>query len=251
MDQLLSVQGSEGGGCSDNKDHRTSVLMGCPVNNRRWILGDWFRYAIASAEKADVDLSFAFVVPEGSDDLDVINEFTDHERHLVLSQEGPSLERRWNAPEYFRMVDLRNQLLNVARSVEPDFLLSVDSDILLHEDAISSLIETYESQDCIAVGGKCYLDFSTVFFPSYAKWTGQTYSRKDFFGVAKVDVLMAIKLMSPVAYNVDYVFHSQGEDFGWSKEAQKCGALVWDGRIANKHVMRERDRGKVDKRCGF
>lgn len=251
MDNVLSVRSGEGDGCTNDQDRRTTILMGCPVNNRAWILGDWFRYAIASAEKADVDLAFAFVVPFNSEDLEVISEQLGYDRHLILSSEDPKEKRSWNADGFSKMVELRNQLLGVARSVKPDFFLSVDSDILLHEDAISNLLETYETEDCIAVGGKCYLDFSTVFHPNYAKWTGQTFSRGDFFGVARVDVLMAIKLMSPAAYNVDYTFHRQGEDFGWSEEARKCGPLVWDGRIVSKHVMRPRDLEKIDVRCGY
>jgi hypothetical protein len=63
---------------------------------------------------------------------------------------------------------------------------------------------------------------------------------------------LAIKLMSPRAYNIDYRFHHQGEDIGWSVAATEKGLkLGWDGRICSKHVMAADQLQLVDPRCGY
>lgn len=226
------------------------LLVGCPVSNRSWILDDWFKHVIEAAR--DHELEFVFVVPEMDiEDIAIIDNYGGFTRHLIVSDEDTYTNREWNGTRYEAMANLRNNLLDGVRQVEPDLFLSLDSDILLHPDAINNLIETYENNECIAVGGKAYLDIRSKFFPSYSKWTGQTYHRPDFDEIMQVDILMAVKLMDPTAYWIDYKMHLNGEDFGWSVEAAKHGRLLWDGRITNKHVMRPEDKDKIDSRCGF
>ena len=226
------------------------LLVGCPVSNRSWILDDWFKHVVAAAK--DYELEFIFLIPEMDiEDLAILDNYTDYTRHLIISDEDSYVNRSWNGERYEVMANLRNNLLDGVRQIEPDLFLSLDSDILLHPDGISNLIETYQNNDCIAVGGKTYLDFTSKFYPSYSKWTGQTYHRPDFSGIMQVDILMAIKLMGPDAWSIDYQMHRNGEDFGWSVEAAKHGRLMWDGRITNKHVMRPEDKDKIDPRCGF
>jgi hypothetical protein len=76
--------------------------------------------------------------------------------------------------------------------------------------------------------------------------------RVDGRGCHKADVIMAVKLMSPAAYNVDYEVHRQGEDIGWSIAARKKGVkLGWDGRTVSKHLMTKDALDKIDKRVGF
>ena len=76
--------------------------------------------------------------------------------------------------------------------------------------------------------------------------------RPDCLGVIPVDVIMAIKLMTPEALQEDYCFDTNGEDIGWSKSATAQGLkLAFDGRVCSKHVMRPGQLEKLDPRCGF
>ena len=63
---------------------------------------------------------------------------------------------------------------------------------------------------------------------------------------------MAIKMMSPKAYNIDYESHIHGEDLGWSKAVKNAGGqMLWDGQVASKHVMNMKMFDVVDKRVGY
>jgi hypothetical protein len=71
-------------------------------------------------------------------------------------------------------------------------------------------------------------------------------------GCFPVGVIMAIKLMTPPAYNVDYEWNHQGEDIGWSLAALARGLkLGWDSRTTTKHVFYPHLLDEVDPRCGY
>ena len=157
--------------------------------------------------------------------------------------------RDWNNDRYERMTFLRNQLLGTVREYNPDYFLSLDSDIFIAEDSLVTLFESIENFD--AVGGKCYMSPGTR-APSYAMMPHTTLLRPDSSEVMEVEIIMAMKLMKPSAYKVDYVTHYHGEDIGWSLECKVAGLrLGWDGRITNKHCMDKSDVLVVDPRCGY
>lgn len=90
--------------------------------------------------------------------------------------------------------------------------------------------------------------------PSYAMMKRHSTGllRSDSTNVMPVDVIMAIKLMTPEAYNINYEMQRHGEDIGWSLACKTAGLkLGWDGRQANKHVMDVDALGEVDDRVGF
>jgi hypothetical protein len=139
------------------------------------------------------------------------------------------------------------------RSVNPHYFLSVDSDVFLHPQAVALMGETIERYD--AVGGKCYMSPEGTWAPSYAMLNhgAESLYRPDQHGsVFTVDVIMALKLMSPAAYGINYRYHQQGEDIGWSIECKRAGLrFAWDGRVISKHAMSPEAAEMVDVRCGF
>ncbi len=148
------------------------------------------------------------------------------------------------------MVLLRNTLLERVRQLAPEHYWSVDSDILVAEETLVSALEARERFD--AVGSKCYMTTKGTMAPSYGMLNGHGIRRPDSTGCFKVDAIMAVKLMNPDAYNVDYSVHRQGEDIGWSKDARKRGVkLGWDGRTISKHLMTKESIHRVDDRVGF
>ncbi len=176
---------------------------------------------------------------------------------FVDDSNGPPIgvERNWGkVPDRIqRIAELRNLMLGAVRQQAPDLFLSVDSDVLLHPDQLANMVSCLDRFD--AVGGKCYLNIRGTKDPSYAlinKSTG-AMRRPDFFGVIKADVIMAIKLMTPAAYTIDYGGGDRrGEDLIWSRRARAAGVrLGFDGRAVAKHVMEPDQRDAYDKRCGF
>lgn len=96
--------------------------------------------------------------------------------------------------------------------------------------------------------GKAYMSKAGVANPSYANFNKQgSLVRSDSCGVFPVDVIMAIKLMKPSAYNVDYKPARQGEDIGWSLHCKEKGLkLGWTGEVTSRHVMSKKDLDKND-----
>jgi hypothetical protein len=142
--------------------------------------------------------------------------------------------------------------LKMVRELEPTLFLSLDSDIFLHRDALKMLVEGVPRFS--AVGGKAYMTPTSTMFPSFMNFPRQgAIERYDHAsGPVPVDVIMACKLMTSAAYNIDYVYHDQGEDIGWSLACKAAGLqLGWDGRVTNKHAMAPEMVSIIDERVGF
>ena len=237
-----------------------SLLIGGPVWKRNWILPTWFEHVEAAAERAEVTPSYLFITDKSLDphSVAVIEDEAfrrDRDFEVIHFPQGDRPDRRdWPVKgRKETMVALRNLLLARVREIGPDFFLSLDSDILLHPDAISSLMQDAARFD--AIGGKCFMTVTGTNYPSCARVNehGLLHEREDAEGSAfPMQVIMAIKLMRSTAYNIDYVYHPKGEDVGWSLECEKAGLkLGWDCKVCSKHVMGEQWFGKFDDRCGF
>lgn len=236
------------------------LIIGCPVRDRAWVLPQWFEHvdvAMARVEAQygpDVDYEYAFVIGSCSDNTPALIAATN--ARVLHTAEGdiPVSDRRWTTERFSDLVTARNGLLQIVRYEQPDFFVSVDSDILLHPNAIVNLLESYWGHEgWSAVGGKLYMTPSGTHTPSYAfnKAAGGL-AREDSDGVFEAQIIMALKLMDEDAYNVDYVHSEKGEDVGWSLACHTQGLRFgWDGRVTNKHVMLKRQLHEVDARVGF
>lgn len=224
------------------------LLIGAPVLRREWIIRHWKDH-IKKAIPEGMPYGFVMVGAKGDPTLEA---FDSSDRIHIRYVDEPREEdkRKWNIERYDRMAELRNIMLEEVRVIAPEYFLSLDTDILLHPDGIKTLFTCINEAD--AVGGKCYLSERGRSCPSYAYLSPHGLRRKDTQNVIMPDVIMAIKLMTPKAYNVDYMSNKWGEDIGWSVAAKGKGlSLAWDGRVTNKHVMRPELLDKVDFRAGF
>lgn len=246
---------------------RRTLIVGCPVRGRHWILDTWDRHVRAAvAELTDVDLiGYQFVA--GVDDqptLDILASWTEGRGLVeVRTVEEPERidTRSWTLDRLAHMVGLRNALLHDVRRRGPDLFLSLDADMLLAPSALAQIIATYvdhRDEDVWAVGGKAHMlgGGHDRTHPSYGirypDTRNLTFTRGDSDQVVPVDVIMGIKLMGPEAFNVDYAYSKYGEDIGWSMAiAAAGGRLMWDGRTANKHVTEYPWLYLTDPRVGF
>lgn len=232
----------------------TRVIIGCPVRQRNWVLPIWREYALQSKPE-NVDLSFAFVV--GVDDHETIDLLSSWPDTSLIPVEEPELKfnRDWgDKSRYHHMVYVRNTLLSYIRMKRPDFFFSLDSDILVGRDTLSQLIDTSRNRDFDGVAGLTFLDRADKTCTNAANFVNNKsfYKRVVSNGVHPVDIIMAVKLMNPNAYSIDYSYNKFGEDVGWSKNAKEAGlTLGMDGRSPNKHIMKIDDLERIDKRVGW
>jgi hypothetical protein len=219
----------------------------------------WLTHTALAADMAGVDVEYVFVGAKDDPTREVIEQHCTTKFTYVDTQERVEPERnhKWSPTEYRHMVSMRNFLLGAVRQTEPDYFLSLDSDILLHEDALANMIETIQS-GWDAVGGKTWMTESRDACSYIMLINSHGMIRPDVDHVIPVDVIMAIKLMSPTALAVNYVFDPDGEDVGFSRACTRQGLkLAFDGRVCSRHVMYQRDRQgllwseTIDPRCGF
>lgn len=231
------------------------LVVGCPVRQREWIIRDWAVHLAAACWHAGIE-DHEIVAVGHRDDV-TIKALRCQSRPLhVVEVDEPAAadERDWTAPgRYEHMARLRNLLLGRVRELEPEYFLSLDSDILIHPLALASMGKLLHERSFGAVGGKAHMKPHGRRAPSYASLTAAGgLLRFDSSGQFPVDVIMAIKLMTPAAYHVDYVEDGRAEDVGWSKAARAAGlTLGWDGTHTSKHVMTPEMLHEVDERCGY
>lgn len=231
------------------------AVIGCPVVNRAWILPLWKDH-VEAAIPYGWEHYFIFVVPSwDTDTLDILSTWKNTKIILSDETERPDVRNWANTDSYYLMSALRNRILREVRTYKPDVYISLDSDILVQDLTFSLMKDTMDRFSANAVGGYTFLDPMDPTCSNIAMWQDPTMSsfrRIVGNGTCKVDVIMAIKMMDNLAYNVNYEHHTMGEDFGWSKAAKLAGVEIYmDGRSPAKHVMHREYLEIVDKRVGF
>lgn len=230
------------------------IAIGCPVAHRSWVLDAWFDHIFEACDNAEVEPQFVFAGdPERDRSFQVIERRAPDAIVTVTPNTKGDDTRIWDYPRYVTMAKVRNQVLDAVRDLGPSFYLSIDSDILLHPDALNLLLTNMETDPWAAIGSRCYMTTTGRNCPSWGRLSSRgELQRQDSDGYFPVQIIMAIKLMRPCAYEVDYQPHMQGEDIGWSLACQQAGlTLAWDGRLVSKHVLQPYLLNHLDPRVGY
>lgn len=239
----------------------TNLVVGCPLMKRGWVLPTWFHHVMRSCDNALLSPEFVFVVPRDDDDsLDAL----ERAKHTygrpidtILTDE-PVVDHNhhWMSERYHQMVILRNLLLQRVRQMAPIYFWSLDSDLLPAEEALSDTLGVLEKDHFDAVGMLAYMTPLGTDIASKGSLQKNRLTNRKHLETAPpsypVDVIMASKVMTSPAYRVDYIYHSDGEDVGWSLTCKEAGLkLGWNSRAACKHVMKKQELSRLDPRVGF
>lgn len=235
------------------------VLISLPIYKRNWILPYWFK----AIEQQDINLSeigFSFQVAPYKEDKEthhaLMDWFESHPQVACFAMNTlPSIDhhhhdngkRVWDVEAYTKMSRMRNALLDLGTSLDPDYYFSLDSDIILERPTtISSLIELAEP-GC-AVSPLMYMRHFGISYPSVMSWVnepgGKAFRHLDSYKIGTVfqsDIIMAAVLMSKEVYkNSRYSPHRQGEDLGWSADCARQGfTLLSASNIYCPHIMHQ------------
>lgn len=236
------------------------IIIGCPIFKRDWILPAWL-YFIQRQSIPLNDIGFVFEL--GMDDEATLNILaawkSQHPEVKVFDLEirndlahfsHDEGTRQWSYSKYENMISMRNSLLSKVREIKPDAYFSLDSDILLTNPNTIELLLAHTNNDADAVNTLMFMTPVGTEFPSVMSWVSDEKSMKahrdnqyPFGTYFKSDIIMAAKMMSKKVYNnVNYQFHMQGEDLGWSAQcAEKGYNLYCASYIYTPHIM-----GKIE-----
>lgn len=242
------------------------LVVGCPVRRREWVAQAWINHvawATVEAGFKDSDVEFVFVShpddPTNGILSDAASVFGVKTTFLDDPEIPTELKRHWSGDRIKTMVRVRNTLLDSVRAKSPDLFLSLDSDILMNVKSLKAMLRLFRTsghrETRPDVTSHCvHLHPMNTDFPNYAmiKSNGGLQRPMVEGELANVHVLMAAKLMTPNAYNVNYEYDGRGEDIGWSNAVRTKGMhLAWTGKVVSKHCMKASHLDSVDPRCGY
>ncbi len=224
---------------------KARVLIGAPVHQRAWILPHYLD-RLRGLDYPRGLISWAFVVNDSTDgSLEVLLDFFD--RHGAEYRRVDIVTRNFGYPEdvrsnrhrdriYYRLIQTRNHLLE--RLSDEDYLLSVDTDILVEPHMLKAFLAN-QKDICSAL---VYNDPNHK-FPNVMKMgrRGQIVHYRDFpqNTLFRAAVTGAVYLMTAdVAREIRYGYHRQGEDVAFCLNASSRGFGIWcDSRLQPRHVM--------------
>ncbi len=236
----------------------TSVLIGCPVAERAWILERWLDAVEGMITLAGVEAEIICVyTPSEDDTLPILR------RRGVEVIRGPQLTRNrdridnhtWGDQngEIGYMAHLRSLLQYEAARRSFDYFFSLDSDIIPTPHTLQVLIDHAERYQADVVAPLVDLNKENLDGrnPSWNfrrranyEWDDE-HPQYDLYEVPtngdpfEADAVMAAMLLGPKAFNNQWEYHPQGEDLGFAKNATAAGLkqLVVP-RMILPHVMR-------------
>lgn len=231
------------------------LLIGCPIYKRDWIFPLWAR-AIEMQSISLSDIGFIFEAsPNDEQTVSMMKTWRDMHPEIPLfeiniREDLPHFEhdensRQWTMSKYHNMINLRNSLLKRVREIQPDYYLSLDSDIIIKNPATLELMMGHIKDGVPALNTLMFMTPFDTQFPSVMTWKNDEENRayrESSYPVGqlfKSDIIMAAKMMSKEVYNnVNYQFHIQGEDLGWCLDAKEKGYdLFCASYIYTPHIM--------------
>jgi hypothetical protein len=252
-----------------------SILIGCPIYDRAWILPYWIEF-IEKQDYPKENLGFIFELgPDDDSTHDLLWEWQNNSPHYKIfdaqiymrmqHETHPDGTRVWSSDKYYNMVTLRNNLLEraTAQSHQFDYYFSLDSDILLEDPlTLSKLVEKAQDSEKHVISPLMYMTPSDTNFPSAMSWVdgpGKRAARKlDQYHVGETfecDIVMAAVFMKKEVYtNARYRWHRQGEDLGFASALSDLSFrsfAAWDiycPHIMNTQMLRDYLKTGIDGR---
>lgn len=235
---------------------RPDIVFGCPIANRSWVIDRWWS-AINGKQVVDQQWSTVFMYSPSEDDtlaklcalegdvtiLEAVEE--------IRTREEMDLHR-WPETHFEHMSRWRNALLDHCEKVGAEWFFSVDSDIILPPmtaQRLQAVLGRFSGMNygaiAPAVNMAVHIDAHAY---NFMQWNPQ--STDDAYRPTlpmpnepfTVGVIMGAMLIHRSAFHVRWEAHPQGEDLGWSRDAQRKDVrLLLDPTIQCNHLMKRRD----------
>ena len=223
-----------------------NIMIGAPVRNRGWILPKYLKH-IYNIDYPKDKIQLCFILNDSTDRSgEILDDFLwKHGKEyagmtIAIERLGQVEDKRTSEVRqkiYHSLADLRNLLLESAVEKKVDYLLSVDSDILVPPKILSDLLANKKP----IVSAQIWNDRTKNYPNIMIKQGDQIVHYLNFpkNSLFPCDVTGAVYLIrKDVLSSVRYEYHRQGEDVGFCLNAKEKGFSIWaDSRIKCEHVM--------------
>jgi hypothetical protein len=209
------------------------LAIGCPVYNREWSLPRWFQCIFdQKIDPKKTDLVFAYT--KGDDDTEgVIKKYGEkfNSINIINCNDVKAFGDR-DCDRYYSLVILRNRIFDVLRDIQPDYYFSYDSDILLPEGTLKTLLKNKKDivgpwVDLVPPRG---IPNCVTLLPNGGGFKRLKPYDKHYpkSGLYEISTVFAVSLMRNEVFNTCYYkWHSGGEDYGFAEEVIEAGFKSW------------------------
>jgi GT2 family glycosyltransferase len=221
-----------------------SVLIGCPVRDRAWILPHYLAHLYRLEYPKELS-TLCFVLNDSTDGTQaILEDFARAHEHeyrrikLVLFNQGAEKDVRQadiRRRVFLTLAKARNRFLEELG--DEDYLFSVDSDVLVPPSALTELLAC----DKDIVAARIWNDPRKT-IPNFlyrGPWYYRHYSAFPCPALFEVAITGAVYLLKrAVVEKVRYGDHLQGEDVYFCEDAQRHGFKLWvHTGVYCEHVM--------------
>lgn len=254
---------------SNNKPNIPKIAIGCPVRNREWVLPEylaaidgvyWLNKEYLFLENDSTDstpymlkkfnpFSIKMTKSDITDKTIVCKSCLYPVKIQFIKSNAPGHQRgEYNANNYSHLANIRNQFIDMFLSTDADYLLSIDSDIIVPPDILQGLLSLADQNTIVAAAisnipgqpldghspGNFMINQGGMIIHPY---------EYPLTGTMEVDVTGAVYLIprKVLEDGVKYGAHEQGEDIYFCRQAKEKGyRLVVNFDCRAKHRMVEK-----------
>lgn len=211
------------------------VAIGCIVRNRAWALP---RYLHALEQMRVPGERGYFFLENDSEDgtLPLLSEFTERTSAFARIASVKTGVEGWDHHQYDyeNMANLRNRFLDWFLITDADFLLSVDSDIVVQPDTFENLYEAHQQTGGIVAAAICNIADRELDGFTPGNWMVRVDGALQhpvnypMTGVQPVDLTGAVYLIPRwvIEAGARYGKHPQGEDVPFCESAHALGCAM-------------------------
>jgi cellulose synthase/poly-beta-1,6-N-acetylglucosamine synthase-like glycosyltransferase len=236
------------------------VAIGCPIQNREEIVKEYLE-GISNLDYPKNKLIPCFFVNNTSDKTGelILNWMAENKKDyklIVYERDDKVYKRRTDRQDrenrdYTLFTIVRNRFLKLVKTVEWDYLFSVDSDIIIQPDTLKKLLaHKKEIVSALVYNG---FHFGQDWYNYRVK--KERNGRRGYYvyryipqNIFEVDVTGACYLIrrGVIDRGIKYKVHKFGEDVGFCEEAKSKGIKIYcDPTIKPEHKLQGDKRWKI------
>ncbi len=208
------------------------IVIGCPIKNRGWILPEYLK-ALEAIDYHNKE----YLMYENDSTDDTLIQLRNHKSASIYNlysawpSTTPGSERtEYGKNEYAHLANVRNRFLELFLDTKGDYLLSIDSDIIVHANIINELLPYADSKTIVGaavcnlpnqkIDGRTACNFMVEYGNVFVHPQG--YAPKGLYNAGVIGACYMIPRKA-IEDGIRYGPDRQGEDIFWCRQAKVKG----------------------------